>query len=57
MDTTTNEDNGQWHEVSAFKRIGRIGGGGLVSGKFIVFFLNFVLWCEHGKHKIALRTW
>ena len=40
MDTTTNEDNGQWHEVSVhvFKRVGRIGGGGLVSGKFIVFF-------------------
>ena len=38
MDTTTNEDNGQWDEVSVFKRVGRIGGGGLVSGKFIVFF-------------------
>ena len=34
MDKTTNEDNGQWHEVSVFKRVGRIGGGGLVSGKF-----------------------
>ena len=30
MDTTTNEDNGQWDEVSVFKRVGRIGGGGLV---------------------------
>ena len=55
MDTTTNEDNGQWHEVSVFKSVGRIGGGGVVSEKFIgFFFLNFVLWCEHGKHKIAL---
>ena len=40
MDTPTNEDNGQWHEVSVFKRVGRIGGGGLVSGKFIVFFFK-----------------
>lgn len=56
MDTTTNEDNGQWDEVSVFKRVGRIGGGGLVSGKFIVCFKNFVLWCEHGKHEMALRT-
>ena len=56
MDTTTNEDNGQWDEVSVFKRVGRIGGGVLVSGKFIVCFKNFVLWCEHGKHEIALRT-
>ena len=38
MDTTTNEDNGQWREVSVFKTVGRIGGGGLVFGKFIVFF-------------------
>lgn len=38
MDTTTNEDNGQWHEVSVLNMSGVLGGGWLVSRKLIVFF-------------------
>jgi len=38
MDTTTNEDNGQWHEVSVFKRVGRTGEAGSFLESLLYFF-------------------